>query len=121
MKKIWMCLALLLLACLLVSCAEDCEDESTDAAANGSVKMTASVVGVLDDGRLEVDVIEGDYGAEGVYWVIVSEETEIRNADGAPIALTELREGDCVEILYGGQVMMSYPPQIVAKSITLSA
>lgn len=119
MKKIWLCAALLLLACLLVSCGGDA-DESEDALTeNASVAMTATVVRVMDDGKLEVDVIEGDYGVDGIYWVIVSEKTKINGEDGAPVALSELKEGDLVEILYGGQVMMSYPPQIVAGSITL--
>lgn len=78
-------------------------------------KMTAEVVFVSD--RLEVNVIEGEYGASGPYWVITSSETVIVDQSGKRIS--KLNVGDKIEIIYSGQVMMSYPPQIVAKKITL--
>ena len=120
MKKTRLCFALFLLICLLVSCAADGEDESVAAsAADTSVQMTATVVRFLDPDKLEVDVIEGDYGASGPYWVILSEETAFYGKDGTPVKSADIKEGATVKILYGGQVMMSYPPQIVAGSITL--
>ena len=78
-------------------------------------KMTAEVVFVGD--KLEVNVIEGEYGASGPYWVITSSETVIVDQSGKRIS--KLNVGDKIEIIYSGQVMMSYPPQIVAKKITL--
>lgn len=78
-------------------------------------KMTAEVVFVGE--KLEVNVIEGEYGASGPYWVITSPETVIIDSSGRRIS--KLNVGDKIEIIYSGQVMMSYPPQIVAKKITL--
>ena len=121
MKKLLINLICVLSALLLVSCTKggalDASGEGT--AQNTSTKMTATVVSILADDKLEVDVIAGDYGASGVYWVIVSEQTALYGRDGESIQLSDIRAGDTVEIRYGGQVMMSYPPQVVAGSITL--
>ena len=119
MKKIWLCAALLLLACLLVSCGGDADGSEDALTENASVAMTATVMRVIDDGKLEVDVIKGDYGADGIYWVIVSEKTAFYGKDGAPVKPADIKEGNTVRILYGGQVMMSYPPQIVAARIRI--
>ena len=82
-----------------------------------SVKMTATVKNISD--KIEVEVIEGEYGASGIYWVITYDETAFAGKDGEKITRADLKVGDTVEILYGGQVMMSYPPQIVAGRITV--
>ena len=83
----------------------------------GETFVLKAVVNTVTD-RLEVEVIESDY-AFGVYWVLVSENTIYKNSDGASISLSDIQPGDTIEITYGGQVMMSYPPQIVAQKITI--
>lgn len=89
----------------------------SSASASDGVKMTAAVVGLSD--KIEVEVIEGEYGASGIYWVITSSETDFIGQDGGSVMKSCLKVGDIVEIIYNGQVMMSYPPQIVAKKITI--
>lgn len=76
--------------------------------------LKANVIKV--DKVIEVDVIESDY-AFGVYWVLSSDKTKFLSADGKAIFKSDLKVGDTVEITYGGQVMMSLPPQIVASKI----
>ena len=68
------------------------------------------------DEKIEVEVIYDEY-ATGTYLVLTSTETEFIGLFGAPITKNDLNEGAIVEIVYGGQVMMSIPPQIVAKKI----
>jgi hypothetical protein len=80
-----------------------------------SVTMTATVIAV-DGGMLRVDVVESEY-TYGEHVVHVSDATPILSANGSLIALSDISVGDTVEITYGGQVMLSYPPQIVAKRI----
>lgn len=82
----------------------------------GGVKMTGEILAIGE--KIEVNVIEGEYGASGTYWLIVSGDTKYYDAAGNGISLADLSIGDRVEIVYGGQVMMSYPPQIVARKIT---
>ena len=78
--------------------------------------MIARVDGLSD--RLEVTVTESEY-AYGVYWVIISDITTITDREGNHITPSDIRVGDTVEIYYSGQVMLSYPPQIVAHNIVL--
>lgn len=73
------------------------------------------IVKSVSDNQLEVDVIESDY-AFGIYWVHVS-DAKFVDSEGNTIAKTDVKAGDTVNITYGGQVMMSYPPQIVAYKI----
>ena len=121
MKRILISIMLILSIALLASCAGGAPDKTPsgedEPQGETLVKMTATVLNVTD--RLEVDVIEGEYGASGIFWVNVSSETAITDQGGAKLTLADIKAGSTVEIKYGGQVMMSYPPQIVAKSIIL--
>ena len=83
----------------------------------GETFVLKAVVNSITD-KLEVEVIESDY-AFGVYWVLISDSTKYENSEGASISLSDIQPGDTVERTYGGQVMMSYPPQIVAQKVTL--
>ncbi|MBO5313466.1 MAG: DUF3221 domain-containing protein [Clostridia bacterium] len=78
--------------------------------------MEAIVQGVGE--KIEVEVINSDY-AFGIYWVLLAKDAKIYNSSNIPISKEGLSVGDRVEITYGGQVMMSYPPQIVAQSIKI--
>ena len=112
MKRIIRLAALLLSLACLCSCSQG-EAEETP----GGVRMLARLTAIGE--KLEVEVIEGEYGASGIFWVILSDATEIRSAEGKIASREDLKIGDTLEITYGGQVMMSYPPQIVAQKITV--
>ena len=79
-------------------------------------RLTATVTALGE--KIEVDVTEGEY-ASGIYWVIVSDLTEIYDSEGNKIGREKISVGDTLEIVYNGQVMMSYPAQIAARKITL--
>ena len=74
-----------------------------------------AIVTTVDE-KIEVEVIESDY-AFGTYLVITGEQTEFLDVNGNKIDKTNLVSGNVIEITYGGQVMMSFPPQIVANKI----
>ena len=112
MKKYIVVVAFVLLACLLFACSVDGEVENVE-----GVKMTAVIKNISD--KIEVEVIEGEYGASGIYWVNVSSDTVYVNEAGARTTKNALKVGDTVEITYSGQVMLSYPPQIVALQIQI--
>jgi hypothetical protein len=67
---------------------------------------------------LEIEVIDSDY-AFGIYWVLVFPQTLLCDSDGNTITLSDIKEGDIVEVTYSGQTMMSFPPQIAAQKIIL--
>ena len=77
--------------------------------------LKAVVKSITDSGQIEVEVIESDY-AFGIYYVHTRDAVFL-DKDGRKISVSDIRAGDRIEITYGGQVMMSYPPQIVACKI----
>lgn len=83
---------------------------------SGEVKMTARISEVGE--YVVVEVIESEYTV-GTHWVITSEDTVFIGRGGERISRGALCSGDTVEISYNGQVMLSYPPKIVAKKIAL--
>ena len=114
MMKKYIAIALILLnVILLFSCSVSGGTENLE---NGA-KMTAIIKNI--DEKIEIEVISGDYGVSGIYWVNVGSETVYLGKNGNRIFKSTLKVGDTVEITYGGQVMMSYPPQIVAKIIQI--
>ena len=78
-------------------------------------KMTATVDSVGEE--LAVTVIEAPHGNSGLFWVIISDSTPVTDVDGRSVNYSSLSIGDTIEITYGGQVMMSYPPKIAAQGI----
>ena len=91
-------------------------EDGGDLAKNDGFILKANVNSTEEPGRIEVEVIESDY-AFGVYWVLTNSSTEFCDFDGTKISSADIKSGDTVKITYGGQVMMSYPPQIVASQI----
>ena len=79
-----------------------------------NVKMIAEITAIGE--KIEVNVTESEY-TFGVHWVNIDKNTKIYNETGLEVSKTALAVGDIVQILYSGQVMMSYPPQIVALRI----
>ena len=109
MKKVMNMIALLLaLPLLMCGCGGD-EMPSTE------FSMTAEITAIGE--RIEVEVIESENEMVGPFWVITGEETVYATEDGDKLSRSDLAEGDVLVIYYGGQVMMSYPPQIVASGI----
>ena len=127
MKKTLLTLLLFILTFSLASCIstdifnkgedDDGGDDNVDGTKPGSdFKMTAVITELAD--KIAIDVIESEY-TSGIHWVIIADATEFYAKDGSRITRGDLKVGDTVEILYSGQVMMSYPPQIVAARFTV--
>ena len=128
MKNITVAIILIFALCMFVGCdSQDFANQGTNdspgdnssqtpsAKVDGYI-MTATVKTVGD--RVEVDVISAEY-ASGIFHIIVGENTLIYSSDGKEIAKQDLKPGDTVEITYNGQVMLSYPPQVVALRIVV--
>ena len=116
MKRLLAFLVLITILASLTAC-------NTANAEGGEVKndgddfyLTGIVKSVSD--YVEIDVIDSDY-AFGIYWVNISENTKLLDASGNAISLSDIKVWDTVEIVYNGQTMMSYPPKIVARRITV--
>ncbi len=110
MKKFLCVFVLILCQLFLVGC------DQTNGMNNEKFVLKAEVLSVNE--KIEVNVIDSDY-AFGVYHVITSNETQFFDSDGNVIDKSSVKINDVIEITYGGQVMMSYPPQIVASKIVI--
>ena len=106
MKKIILCLTLLCAMALLLGCDEEEKQMNTEFELFATVKQ-------VTENHIEVEVYDSDY-AFGTYWVLTGTETEYLDREGNTITRDDLKDGDKIKISYGGQVMMSMPPQIVA-------
>ena len=98
------------------STGEQGNNTETPAERTDGFVMTAEVKFVGD--RVEVDVISAEY-ASGIFHILVNDGTVILSSDGREITKQDLKAGDTVEITYNGQVMLSYPPQVVAHKIAI--
>ena len=116
MRKTLKIILLIASLSVLSSCFAKNREDSGKIPDIDGVKMRAKIKNI--DEKIEVDVIESEY-TSGPHLVITFEETEFLNKSGEKIEKSDLQIGDTVEIIYGGQVMMSYPPQIVAKRIVI--
>ena len=124
MKKLLSSVLLIALGLiLLASCAPNGNSGGRSAGGNPSSPqgdgeneffLIGEVTAITDS--VEVNVIESEY-AYGIYHVLVSEQTDIFDREGGKIALDGIKIGDTVKVIYGGQVMMSYPPKIVAFEV----
>ena len=118
MKKIVIIASVLIILALLVSCdTTNGEQNMFDDGTQETAKMTAIVNAVGD--KIEVEVIEGDYGVSGLFWVNFSSDTVFVGANNQKLKVSDLKAGDTIEITYSGQVALSYPPQIFAKRIQI--
>ena len=111
---------ILAIAVLVCSCAKEEENENMENTENietNSFEMLAEIITV--DEKTLVNVIEAKY-AFGEYLIIIPDDIEITDAKGNKKQRTELAPGQILNITYNGQVMMSYPPQIVARKIEIS-
>jgi hypothetical protein len=112
MKKLLFAASILLIILTVVSCGNVQEVIQNVEGA----KMVARITDITEN-SIMVEVIEGDYEVSGPYNVRISTDTIICNDNAEKLSLWFLNVGDVVEITYSGQVMLSYPPQIVAKII----
>ena len=112
MKKILKSILLFLSLGLLASCGENNGGEVIDS----QFSMKATVTSIGD--RIEVNVYEAEY-AEGIYWLVTDKNTVVEGQKGEKLSLSDVEVGDNIEVVYNGQVMMSYPPQIYAIKLKI--
>jgi hypothetical protein len=86
---------------------------------NGESHRMRATVKAVESGIIRVDVTDAEY-AYGEYIVHVYEETVILSASGEYIGIDGIKVGDTVDIIYGGQVTLSLPPQISAVKIRVN-
>lgn len=81
-----------------------------------NVKMIAEVTDLGE--KITVEVLSSEY-TSGTHLVITHDATEYLDENGNKKNRNDIEVGDRIEIEYSGQVMLSYPPQIVALKIVM--
>ena len=109
MKKILKAALMLLLLGTLVSCSGSSISENSYYTIKGIVKSVTKT-------SIEITVYDTE-NAEGPYWIRFDDGTLFVNALNEKISLSDIVEGDKLEVSYNGQVMLSYPPQVFGIKI----
>lgn len=107
---------LVILSALCLGVLPSCDEAPDSDVPRGGFTLKGQVTAVGE--KIEVEVYDSEY-AFGPYWVITPYTTAYFAQDGTVASRADIKVGDKVEIEYGGQVMQSYPPQIVAKVIRI--
>ena len=106
---------------LLPLCLLGCSDSvAADGSANPSESTPFVFKGTVTDigEPLGVEMEETEF-TSGLYHVITGEDTLYFDKNGSPTTREAVKVGSVIEISFGGQVMMSYPPKIIAQSIRI--
>ena len=80
-----------------------------------------AVVKTVADSEIEATISYKDGIHFGDYRILTGADTKYYSADGAAIGREEIETGDVIEVTYNGQVMRSFPPQVVAIKIVVIA
>ena len=73
----------------------------------------------IQKSEIHMEIVESDI-AFGLYRVLVQSSTPFYDKDGKEITKDDLKTGDKIDVVFAGQVMQSYPPQIAAIRIYLA-
>lgn len=126
MSKRFLALILALLTLFLTGCSAENAGGAKNAGENGNngnielsgneAVFKAKVTSTDNPRLIEAEIVDSDV-AFGIYWVLTSDATSYYGPDGDEIGREDISVGDTIEIVFSGQVMRSYPPQIAAKRI----
>ena len=93
---------------------------------NSSIKLEESeavyrgkVTSLGDSYALEMEIVDSEI-AFGPYRVLIGDITTFYGVNGEKIDREDIELGDVIEVVFSGQVMMSYPPQIAAKRVYIA-
>ncbi len=116
MKQVFAVLFAVLSIVMFGSCTKD------GAGDEENVTFTA-VVNIAEEDSLEVEPVEGSAELSSADRIRVSlgEDTLYFDADGEDIDRPEFTEGQQIDIVYNGMIAESYPAQISAIEIHLTA
>lgn len=119
----------LVLACItlfLLGCEPDIsgkEDENNGGDGNLSLEAGEVVfrgkITEIQKSEIHMEIVESDI-AFGLYRVLVQSSTPFYDKDGKEITKDDLKAGDKIDVVFAGQVMQSYPPQIAAIRVYLA-
>ena len=133
-------LVLAITTLLIVGCAENGKDNAPDkddtTLVDGTNRENGGIVNTniklesgeavfrgkvisVDRYEIQMEIVDSEV-AFGTYRVLIQESTPYFDENGAAITKDDIKVDDVIEVVFGGLVMNSYPPQIAAKRIYLA-
>ena len=103
----------------------DTTNEENGGLVNSNIKLEGSEVVFrgkvtkIDKHEIQMEIVDSEI-AFGTYRVLIQSTTPYFDANGNEITKSDLKIDDVIEVVFAGQVMQSYPPQISAKRIYLA-
>lgn len=103
----------------------DMENNKNGGIKNSFIKLEGNEVvfrgKVTEVGEREIvmEIVDSEI-AFGTYRVLINADTPYFDEKGEKITKSDIVAGDVIEVVFGGQVMQSYPPQISAKRVYLA-
>lgn len=85
----------------------------------GEVVYRGRVTNLGDSHALEMEIVDSTI-AFGPYRVLIGDTTTFYGVNGEEIDRETIELDDIIEVVFSGQVMMSYPPQIAAKRVYIT-
>ena len=86
---------------------------------DGEVVYRGKVTNLGDKTALEIEIVDSTI-AFGPYRVLIGDSTTFYGVNGEEIDRETIELDDIIEVVFSGQVMMSYPPQIAAKRVYIA-
>ena len=111
MKKINLIFLFLICFAVLISCNEEDYDIG-----GGSACLVGEVTAV--NGGIDIIAEETEF-TSGPYHILVNDNTKFVFENGQNASIADVKAGNKIEIIFNGQVMLSYPPQIAAQKIVI--
>ena len=85
----------------------------------GEVVYRGRVTKLGDKREMEMEIVDSTI-AFGPYRVLIGDSTTFYGVNGEEIDRETIELDDIIEVVFSGQVMMSYPPQIAAKRVYIA-
>ena len=96
----------------------DSNDNVEEKNENGEFFFKGVVTSTDSKYYIAMEIIDSEV-AFGIYHVNIGDQTVFVDKDGNQISRATIKVGDTIKVVFSGQVMLSYPPQISAQKITL--
>lgn len=118
MSKKIIAIAIIMMTLLMAGCQGGDDNSVEEKNERGEFVFKGEVTDVSNYRHIEMEIIDSEV-AFGTYLALTSSETEFYGSDGNSIEREDIKVGDVIEVVFSGQVMMSYPPKISAQKIYL--
>ena len=116
MKRINLIFLVFLCFAVLISCKEDYDVGGVGDIGGGSACLVGEVTAV--NGGIDIIAEETEF-TSGPYHILVNDNTKFVFENGQNASISDVKAGNKIEIIFNGQVMLSYPPQIAAQKIVI--